>query len=312
MKKRAIVVGINNYSILDPSGNSNLSQCVSDARSMNHMLRSTLGFTDIWHYEDLRASRTNILRALRHVISLSEAGDTICFYFSGHGSRIRADLSQADCDMYYEALVPASGAFITDRDLMEIAEPLYPDAVNFTIITDACHSGGLHTADANLKCRTPLYATALVNTIVQFLQTLIPCGLCLQAGSNLLNGNVSNVQAAINATNGAIDLDPDPDLTLIAASKATLLSACRYDELSWESSTYHNGLFTKSLLEIINQSGLNYLDILGEVRTKVEHKIIDAIRPDFPGVRQTPQLFGQRNRMEENFLEGYTYSPAHF
>ena len=310
MTKRAIIAGINDYTILDPTGNSNLSHCVRDARSIHHLLRDAFGFTDIYHYDNLRASRDRILNALRHVLSISEAGDTICFYFSGHGSRVRADLSQADCDLYYEALVPASGGWITDRDVAQLADRLEPDYVNFTVVTDACNSGGIHPADATIKCRTPSYSSELIQAIVNFLQTLIPCGLCLPEDSTELNNNVSNVRAD---GNGMIDLDPDADKTLIALSKSTLLSACRFDELSWESDRYRHGLFTQSFLDIVNQSNFlaSYHDMIEQLRNSVEGKISAVIRPHHPGTNQTPQLFGQRNRMEENFLAGWTHTPAH-
>lgn len=307
MAKRALTVGINNYAILDPSGNSNLNACVNDARSIYHLLKDSFGFTQIWHLENLKASRNSILSTLRHLIRISEAGDTICFYFSGHGSRLRADLSEADCDRYYEALVPASGAWITDRDLTAIADDLYPDAVNFTVITDACNSGGMHSADAALKCRTPIFESALLNAIVSFLSTLIPCGICVENLSQL-NNNVSNVQQS----NGTIDLDPDPNKTLIGATKSTLLSACHFNELSWETTRLGHGLFTQAILDSVNQSNMqiNYHDFIATLQSNVAGKMSTLINPSQPGVTQTPQLFGQRNRMMENLLEGWIHTPA--
>lgn len=305
--KRALTVGVNNYSILDPTGESNLNACVNDARSIYYLLQDAFGFTQIYHLEDLRASRNNILSTLRHLIRISETGDTICFYFSGHGSRVRTDLSQADCDSYYEALVPASGAWITDRDLLRISEDLYPDAINFTIITDACNSGGLHTADAAIKCRTPIFAANLLEAIVNFMNTLIPCGVCVEAVSQYAD-NVANV----HEEHGVIDLDPDPNKTLVGATKSTLLSACHFNELSWESSSISHGLFTQAILDSVNQSNMqiSYHDFLADLSASVADKISTIIHPSRPGVTQTPQLFGQRNRMGENFLEGWIHTPA--
>lgn len=307
MAKRALIAGINNYTILDPSGKTNLNACVNDARSMYSVFKDAFDFDEIYHLEDFKASRNNILTTLRHLIRISEAGDTIAFYFSGHGARIRADLSQADCDTYYEALVPASGAWITDRDLNSIADTLYPEAVNFTVITDACHSGGLHQADAALKCRTPIFATDLLETIVQFLTTIIPCGICVEAVNQIAN-NVRNVEV----DNGTIDLDPDPNKTLIAATKSTLISACHYNELSWESTAIGHGFFTQAVLDTINQSNfeMSYLDFITVLQTNVADKMRRYIHPDRPNVNQTPQLFGQRNRMGEALLAGWSYSPA--
>lgn len=307
--KRAVVVGVDNYFIIDPTGNNNLVYCVNDARAMARLLRDVFGFTEIYLYENLRASRSRIMRALRHIISISETGDSICFFFAGHGDRVRAELSEADCDLYYEALVPASEGVITDRDLAELTADLYPDAVNFTVITDACHSGGLHLADKNVKCRSLFYSNELLQAISSFLNTLIPCGLCLTPDSSALSNNISNVRITNNNT---IDLDPDPDKTLVAACKSTLLSACRFDEYAWTNLIpgQEHGIFTQAILETINHSGYSasYHDTIDQLIPNVRQKIASQYGS---GVSQTPQLFGQRNRMDESLLAGWTFTPVH-
>ncbi|WP_124981361.1 caspase family protein [Nonlabens xiamenensis] len=305
--KRSLTVGINNYSVFQPNGSANLSWCASDARKMKRLLRDSFGFTEQYHLADLNASRNNILDTLRHLIRVSEAGDTICFYFSGHGARVRTDLSRADCDSYYECLIPASGGYLTDRDLTDIADDLYPDAVNFTVITDACHSGGMHSSDADLKCRTPRFTRGLLDEIVEFLQTLIPFGICATDHSDLQN-NVANV----SQSEGVIDLDPDPNKTLVASCKSTLISACHFNELSWESGSIRQGLFTKAIMETITQSNpdTDYHAFIQALQSNVSQRINSLIRnSNRPNVTQTPQLFGQRNRMSERLLEGWIETP---
>lgn len=142
MVKRALVVGINDYSSLDPSGKSNLSSCVSDADSMMDLLVSAFGFDsgESVKLTDRSADSTSITSMLKDILSKSNPGDVTCFYYSGHGSRTSADSSQADCDKFYESIIPASGPFITDRDLFNIANKLEPSVVEFTVILDSCHS----------------------------------------------------------------------------------------------------------------------------------------------------------------------------
>jgi uncharacterized caspase-like protein len=307
--KRAVVVGVNNYSVLDPSGKKNLNYSVRDARQMYWLLKDAFLFDAVYYYEDLNASSQNILSALRYILSTSEPGDSACFYFSGHGARVRADLAQADCDRYYETLVPASGAWITDRDLFALTDQLEPDHVNFTVITDACHSGGLHSADEDLKCRSPLFYDALIEAIVSFMRTLIPCGLCLPPDSQDMANNVTNVR---DRGDGSIDLDADPDKTLVAACKSTLLAACRYQELSWESQSLGQGLMTQALLDIVNTSNFSasYHEVMEQTRSRVGQRFDALIRPHYPDRTQTPQLYGQRNRMEEEFLAGWIHTPG--
>src|SRR5687767_7898392 len=92
MTKRAVIVGINDYSVIDPTGNSNLRSCVNDANEMYHMLVDAFGFdpTQVFCYRDRNASSANILRAVAYMLQNSEAGDVACFYYSGHGSRFPA------------------------------------------------------------------------------------------------------------------------------------------------------------------------------------------------------------------------------
>src|SRR5207248_2968926 len=75
--KRAVVVGVNDYSTQFPDGQSNLAGCVNDASSMYHMLTSTFGFdpSQTYYYVDRDASRNNILQALRYITSTAEPGD---------------------------------------------------------------------------------------------------------------------------------------------------------------------------------------------------------------------------------------------
>ncbi|NER83048.1 MAG: caspase family protein [Leptolyngbya sp. SIO1D8] len=311
MVKRAVVVGVNDYSIQDPSGNSlsDLNCCVRDAQSTYHLLINAFGFdpSQVFYYTDRQASRDNILRSLRYITANGEAGDVACFYYSGHGARIPAKRGKADCDKYLEAIVPASGDWITDWELFRLAQDLEPSAVNFTVVLDSCHSGGLHETDQLQKCRSGLFSEELIEAMVTYMQTLVPCGVCLPPTSDVLNHNVSQVTANSNSHNGMVDLDEDPDKTLIQQSKSTLISGCRFNEYSWEDGDTRHSLLTQSLLDLVNQSNfeINHHDLIDELRQRVAKKITTQIHPDYPNATQTPQLRGQMNRMEENFLAGW-------
>ncbi|MEL6160750.1 MAG: caspase family protein [Cyanobacteria bacterium J06627_32] len=308
MVKRAVVVGVNDYSVQYPDGKSNLNACVADAQSMYHLLVNAFGFdpTQVFYYTDQRANRRNILRALRYIVANGEPGDVACLYFSGHGARIRADKGKADCDKYFEAIVPASGDWITDWEIFQIANELEQSVVNFTVILDSCHSGGIHESDQVQKCRSLVFSDELIQAMVSFMHTLVPFGITLPVSSTLLDNNVSNVTAS-NGNNGAIDLDEDPDKTLVQLSKSTLISGCRYDEFSWEDGNTGHGLLTQSFIDLVNQSDfeITHHDLLSTLRQSVAQKIESQIRPHHANATQTPQLRGQMNRMEELFLAAW-------
>jgi hypothetical protein len=307
MTKRAVVVGINDYSGLDPSGKSNLSSCVDDANSIYDLLVTAFGFdaSESTKYTDQQASSGNLVTALSNLISRSQAGDVACFYYSGHGSRLPANSEQADCDKFYESIVPASGAWISDQTLFGIADALQPSWVNFTVILDSCHSGGMdQETDATMKCRSLVFAPDLVTRLEQYLHSLIPFGICISPDSAVCDGNVSNV----TASDGRLAFDEDPDKELVDFAKMTLVAGCRYSELSWE--TGGHGLLTKAFLDLVNASNfqISYGDLLDELRTRVQNDfnslILPSIQAGLPR-SQTPQLRGQRNRMGEGFLQGW-------
>ncbi|MHA7191979.1 caspase family protein [Arthrobacter sp. MDT2-16] len=314
MTKRAVVVGIADYSIQFPANNRNLFTPVNDARSIYHLLQDSFGFqaADIFFYADHDATRDNILSAVSYITSIAQPGDVALFYFSGHGARIRADAGNRDADSYYEALVPAVGDFITDWEFAKIAEKLQPEVCNFTLVIDCCHSGGLHESDELTKAGSLPYSQELIDLICANMRTLIPVGICLPPSAHgELTGNVSNVHPG---PNGLIDCDEDPDRTLVPSSKSTLLSAAQFNELAWQprSATAH-AFLTQALLDIFNQSTPtqpSYRQVQDRVRPRVEEKVTTLVRPKHPGVTQVPQLRGQRNRMDEEFLKGWTFTPA--
>lgn len=316
MVKRAVIVGINDYTGQWPDGSGNLTWCVNDAQSVYHLLIDAFGFdaSQIYFYTDHRASRANILRALRCITAISEPGDVACFYYSGHGARVRASDGHGDADAFYETIIPASGNWISDWEIAEIANDLEPSAVNFTVLLDSCHSGGMHPADAALKVRSPPFTDQLLGqlTTVAAAATLIPFGLGLgaQLALQLLRANVSNIRRSSNAVNGMVDLDPDPDKTLIAQSKSTLVAGCHFNQLSWEAQVLQHGLMTRSLIDLVDRCPyqITYSHLLDELRTRVGAFISQHILPGNPGVAQNPQLFGQANRMTGNFLQGFSDS----
>jgi Caspase domain len=310
MKKRYVAVGINDYTGFDPSGNSNLGSCVADAQGIQEMLVSAFGFDSAESkiLTNKQATSANIRAALKSMLAKSEAGDVACFYYSGHGSRTPAAPAQADCDKFYESIIPASGPGITDRDLFQIADTLEPSNVNFTVILDSCHSGGMdQETDIQFKCRSPRLEDQLLERMTEFLRTLIPCGILIPPTSTVCSNNVGNA----TAENGRLNLDEDPDKVFVNQAKTTLIAGCSFSELSWE--TGGHGFLTKAFLDIVNASNfeITYLDILDKLRANVTKDFDNLILPSLSASdphSQTPQLRGQRSRMEEGFLDGFIQS----
>lgn len=303
MVKRAVVVGVDDYSI---QGQKTLRTCVNDANSMYWLLVDGFLFdkSQTFLYTDADASRSNILRSLRYIVTQSEPGDVACFYFSGHGGRTYSQSGNAGVDKFYETIIPSSGDHISDWELADIVDDLEPSAVNFTVILDSCHSGGMHETDEVQKTKAAIFAQEFIQKMTQHMGTLIPCGVCIPHDSDVLNNNVSNVTAN---GNGIVDLDEDPDKTLVEKSKSTLISACRFHESAYGPKDLGHSTLTKSFLDIVNQSDfrISHHELLEALKPKVADYVKQYVRPN---ATQIPQLRGQMNRMEEDFLFGWNDS----
>jgi hypothetical protein len=290
MTKRAVVVGINDYSIQFPDGLSNLAGCVNDAGSAYHLLVDAFGFdpSQTYYYEDAAASRDTILQAVRYILTTAEPGDVACLFYAGHGARLAADPANPATSKYYEAIIPASGDWITDWEINEIAAGLQPSTVNFTVILDSCFAGGFHESAPDLRTRTVDFSASAVEAMVANMDTVIPCGVCLPSDSTAMNNNVNTVKGDGNGVVCSVD----DNKSFVPQSKSTVLAACRYDEVDIE--TNGHGALTQGLLDIVNTSNfsITHTDLVDRLRAGVQAR----------SLTQTPTLLGQENRMTEEFL----------
>jgi uncharacterized caspase-like protein len=197
MTKRAVVVGINDYTGVDPSGQSNLHCCVADANSMAALLPQAFAFdnSEVVLITDHAATRNAVLAALKAMVDASQPGDVAAFYYSGHGSVEPDDPSNPSCERFYESMCTATRPFLTDKDLFGIANQLQQSVVNFTVIADSCHSGGMdQEVDAAAKYKSLTLSSDLSQQTAAFMNTWIPAGISVPANSDACSNNVSNVQ----------------------------------------------------------------------------------------------------------------------
>ena len=137
--KKALLVGINAYP------NARLKGCINDIKDMRDFIIEYKGFKseDIIMLTDSKATKNSILRNLNCLVNCHE-GDTILFHFSGHGSQVTTIDNEADG--LDEVICPIDFDYknqgIRDNEFQEIFSKI-PENVNFTWISDSCHSGDL-------------------------------------------------------------------------------------------------------------------------------------------------------------------------
>ncbi len=136
--KRALCVGINDY----PYEGNDLNGCVNDAKAWAELLVKKFGFAsgDVKIVLDGKATKKNVIAALKDLVAGAKSGDQLVFTNSSHGSYV-AD-TDGDEPRYDEIICPhdIDANDIRDDELREIITGI-PDGVGMTVILDNCFSG---------------------------------------------------------------------------------------------------------------------------------------------------------------------------
>jgi metacaspase-1 len=141
-RTKALLVGVNDYPPLGSAG-QDLQGCLNDIDDMTQALEAC-GFehSQIKSLRNQDATKARILAELRALVQGNSPGDSVVFYFSGHGS-YRPDDNDDDGEPDHkdEAICPHELLMvIKDDELRAIIETLHP-AVNLEVFLDCCHSG---------------------------------------------------------------------------------------------------------------------------------------------------------------------------
>lgn len=147
--RRALLVGISQYDP-DPKGPLNLKAPASDVEAIGSLLTLRFGFpaANIKTLTDAEATREAILQGIRKdLIEASGKGDVVLFYFSGHGSQLKAPGSDK-AGGWAETIVPydgrrSGGRDIRDKELRALFNDLVDKGVVLTAVFDCCHSGAI-------------------------------------------------------------------------------------------------------------------------------------------------------------------------
>jgi hypothetical protein len=298
--KRALVTAVNDYTNWNGGvqigamtvSAPNLNWCLADADAFGQLLKDGFLFDDVTVLKDSQATSQAILGGVRNILSSSAAGDVMCFFFSGHGGRL-PQTPGSSSTRYYETIIPYDTTMVTSADIATIADSLQPSEINFTLVLDSCHSGGMFLSPDS---RASVWDQTAAQAFEAACQAIVPW-ICLLDPAPL----DSNVSSLAMQANGFCTMLVDTSKDNPDNAKATLLSACDYGELSGEQAAIGHGFFTQAILDVVNACSfsISHPDLLTQVRQRVGQ---------LAGSGQTPQLRGRPVRLEENFLGGWTYS----
>lgn len=88
-------------------------------------------------------TKKNIQKALEWLVNDCRKGDSLVFYFSGHGLRL-PDFNNDETDGFDETICPVDflkEGMIIDNDINSIIVKPLKEGVTLHAIVDACHSG---------------------------------------------------------------------------------------------------------------------------------------------------------------------------
>ncbi len=152
-RKRALIVGINSYA------RHPLRGCLNDVTAVRQFLEHDHGFAaaDIATLCDAAATRAAIVTQLRAQAAATTAGDTLVFYFCGHGAQLPTE-DPREADRLDEVLCPidfdgTAASAIVDDELEHLFDSV-PVGAHLTWVFDACHTGDL---DEQLDARVAGY-----------------------------------------------------------------------------------------------------------------------------------------------------------
>lgn len=158
----ALLVGVSAYH--PASGVSGLNGCLNDVNAIRDYLRSTFPHDPPDHVRTLvnaEATRAAVIDAFRQQLCENTAireGDTVLFYYSGHGSHAPSapeflalnedSQGQDETLVLYDSRLP--GHFdLADKELALLLS-LVPEKAHVVVILDSCHSG---SATRSIKSR---------------------------------------------------------------------------------------------------------------------------------------------------------------
>lgn len=258
-KVRALLIGIDAYETpVRP-----LAGCVNDVERFHGWLTSSIGkrlAAEVLINRD--ATRANVLKVLREHLGRAEAGDVVLLQYCGHGAQSGAapEFREFYPDGLDEGIVlvdsrSRGGHDLADKELALLIAELAQKDVHLAFILDSCHSGS---------------ATRSVDAFAGF-------------RSRLTLGDTSQARPLETYLDGAYKLRRAKGQSLRPSpGRHMLLAACDRGQEAKESTIRPAGVFSTTLMDVLERSGgnLSYADLFVRCRATVR-KLAQDQDPQF-------------------------------
>lgn len=272
-------VGLNSVDPKHYAGwSGDLMACEFDANDMAALARTQKIVPKVLLTD--KATRANVLKAVRAAAKTLRSGDLMFISYSGHGGQI-PDVSGDEPDKKDETWCLYDGELIDDEVFNELAN--FAEGVRIVVLSDSCHSGSV------VRARVPETDGTAGRS------KMMPPSVAMRTYTQNQKFYDGLQQKVAKAANGSRSVDPDAALAQLHASGSSrlasiagkvsasviLISGCQDNQTSLDGD--HNGAFTEQLLRIWDDGRFN-----PEHGTYVNfHGMIKAGMP----ATQTPNLF---------------------
>ncbi len=294
----ALVIGINDY----PGTENDLSYCAADANSFDSMLQG-IGFpgANIEKLTNSLAKKSNIIAKINTIRQKITRNDIFVMYYSGHGDRVVDQTINKTCSIstthpysnYYDShwTIHEDGAlairvkFSNFNTYNENDVGYVTDPANYEQDMGIPYSGNLGTFWSDWI----LGDTLIVGLVSNNLYTSYGFDVTAYQIASAFDSTIVNwdFDSAGEFWGHELDtyLDTLPCLNQfyffdscmsgglidsLAQRGRTILTACRDEESSWETSTLGHGIFTYYLLHVFDKSAGQYIhDLNGDKQISV-------------------------------------------
>ena len=236
----------------------------------------------------------NIVKAIKDLTNVAQAGDQILIHYSGHGGRALTTEAFKELkgkDGIDEVLVPmdlgdSEGRYLRDTELHFLIQKMVQKKLNVTLVLDSCHAGGATRGLLNpYLAGVGVRGVEVIDTCKRSTESLVASSKeLLEAWQAVAQPNTR--QARVGSG------------WLIDPQGYVLIAACRANEYANEvvfEGREKNGALSYWLVDTLKQIGPDFTYAMLHTR------LLAKIHGQFPN--QSPQLQGEGQRVVFDVIE---------
>jgi hypothetical protein len=212
-----------------------------------------------------KATRANVLAAVRSASKTLRSGDLLLVTYSGHGGQI-PDVSGDEDDKLDETWCLYDGELIDDEVFLELGR--FAPGVRILVFSDSCHSGTViraripeGTSTGRSKMMPPSVAMRTYREHRAFYDKLQRDVAKAAGKASMPSSDSALVRVAVSKRLTAIAND--------CKASVILISGCQDNQTSMDGD--HNGAFTEQVLQVWNQGTFtgNYAQFHAAIKARM-------------------------------------------